>query len=89
MKVNNVCPACLEPLNGWHCGNDVCKHCDAPSPYESLIVISEKDDTIACPHCGFVECFSFWELQNIDLFCTVQGVFTLTEASKLYEERKV
>jgi len=88
MIVVNICPACLEPLNGWHCGNEVCKSCDKPSPFEELVVVSKEDDEIACPHCGFVECFSFWEVQNIDLFCTTQGTWSLTEASDLYDKRR-
>ena len=89
MKIVNICPACGEPLSGWHCGNTECKSCNKTTPYEALVAVSEKDDIIACPHCGFEECFSFWEMQNIEIFIATQGGDgSLTGAADLYESRK-
>lgn len=87
MIVVNICPACLEPLCSWACGNEGCG-CD-DGIFESLVVLDkEGDGIIACPFCGFDECHSFWEVQNIDLFCVTQGTPSLTEAGELYEKRR-
>lgn len=88
MIVSNICPVCLEPLCSWSCGNESCD-CD-DGIFESLVVLStEGDGIIACPFCGFDESFSFWAIQNVELFIATQvGDGSLTNAGELHQQRK-
>ena len=88
MIVINICPACLEPLSSWPCGNESC-NCDK-GRFRSLVILSKEDGgIIACPFCGFKECHSFWEVQNIELFIATQEAKGLSEASDLYDKRRI
>lgn len=93
MNFSNVCPACMSLLNSVPCGNDNCKSCTKEVPYERLILHEQTEDNafLACPKCGYVEEFSFWEVQNIELFIIIQMPThpqSLTKASDLYQKRK-
>lgn len=91
MKLANICPRCGEPLSAWACSNEDCKSCTKEAPYPRLVTESKDDETVSCPLCGFTECFSFWEVQNIELFITTQLAGMpggLTKAAKVADRRK-
>ena len=91
MGISNICPACGNPLADFACGNDNCERCTKDEPYERLVVVSRGENKIACPYCGFSECFSFWEVQNIELFIAIQcaGIKpSLRRAGELADKRK-
>ena len=93
----NICPVCTIPVS-YRCGNPDCKACASrPEPvlvYEKLdrsLEDGESLEVLKCPVCGFVESFSWWEQQDIEIFIAIQlaeASGSFTKAVELHEQRK-
>jgi len=92
IKVSNICPACAEPLDWFSCDNENCKCCTKEPRFERLIVkdkeVNDGEGIVACPHCGFEEGYSFWAVQEIELFCATQVTHSFTCAGEMHSKRR-
>jgi len=92
----NICPVCTIPLS-YKCGNPDCRPCQAREEptlvYEKLdrpLEDCESIEVLKCPVCGFVESFSWWEQQDIEIFIATQlaeASGSFVKAGELHTER--